>query len=186
MPLAACVAIFQNGKILLTKREDFEVWCLPGGGVEENESLPQSAIREAYEETGLKIQLTRLVGIYSRSMGERAIHSIVFAAEPIGGKLKPQVGEVIDMRYFAREEIDSLAFMADHHQRVIDAFDGVGGSAAWWHNAPWPDQAKNKQELYDLRDQSDLSRKAFYLQHFDQLKPGDGTLEVGKMKTDDQ
>lgn len=186
MPLAACVAIFQDDKVLLTKREDFEVWCLPGGGVEENESLPQSAIREAYEETGLEVQLTRLVGIYSRSMGKRTIHSAVFTAKPIGGTLKPQAEEVIDMCYFAREEIDGLTFMADHHQRIIDAFDGVGGSAVWWHNAPWPDQASNKWELYNLRDQSDLSRKEFYLQHVGQLKPGDGTLEVGNKKADDQ
>jgi ADP-ribose pyrophosphatase YjhB (NUDIX family) len=31
--LAVIVAVIENGKILLTKREDFEVWCLPGGGV---------------------------------------------------------------------------------------------------------------------------------------------------------
>ncbi len=119
-------------------------------------------------------------------MGARAIHTVVFAAEPTGGTLVPQAEEVIDMRYFAREEIDTLIFMADHHQRIIDAFDGVGDSATWWHDAPWPDQVSNKQELYALRDQSDLSRKAFYLHHFSQLKPGDGILEIGKKKTDDQ
>ena len=41
--LGVNVAIFQEGKVLLTKRVDFEVWCLPGGEVDEGESLAQAA-----------------------------------------------------------------------------------------------------------------------------------------------
>ncbi|NTU57100.1 MAG: NUDIX domain-containing protein, partial [Anaerolineales bacterium] len=44
--LAVNVAVIHEGKILLTKREDFETWILPSGGVEEGESLAQAAIRE--------------------------------------------------------------------------------------------------------------------------------------------
>ena len=40
--LAVIVAIIEDGKILLTKREDFEVWCLPGGGVEDGESVAEA------------------------------------------------------------------------------------------------------------------------------------------------
>jgi len=36
--LAVIVAVIEDGKVLLTKREDFEVWCLPGGGVEEGDA----------------------------------------------------------------------------------------------------------------------------------------------------
>ena len=64
--IAANVAVIQDGKILLTKREDFEVWCLPSGGVEDGESLAEAAIRETKEETGVDVELTRLVGVYSR------------------------------------------------------------------------------------------------------------------------
>ncbi len=62
--LGVTVAVIDEDRILLTKREDFEVWCLPGGGVDPGESVAQAAIREAREETGLEVQLTRLVGIY--------------------------------------------------------------------------------------------------------------------------
>ena len=41
--LGVNIAIFQDRKILLTKREDFEVWCLPGGAVDEGETIAQAA-----------------------------------------------------------------------------------------------------------------------------------------------
>jgi len=187
MSIATSVAIFQDDQILLTKREDFEVWCLPGGGVEDNESLAQAAIREAKEETGLDVQLTRLVGTYSRSFGASVIHSILFAATAIGGTLSPQPDEVIDMRFFKRDEVADLLLIADHAQRIADAFAGIGGSTAWWHDTPpFPDHVDSRQELYSMRDQSDQSRSEFYLTHFSQIKVGDGTLEVGYKKTDDQ
>ena len=40
--LGVNVAILEDGKILLTRREDFEVWCLPGGGVDDGESVAQA------------------------------------------------------------------------------------------------------------------------------------------------
>jgi 8-oxo-dGTP pyrophosphatase MutT (NUDIX family) len=64
--LAVIVAVIDDGKVLLTKREDFEVWCLPGGGVEDGESMAEAAIRETWEEAGIQVELTRLVGVYSR------------------------------------------------------------------------------------------------------------------------
>jgi ADP-ribose pyrophosphatase YjhB (NUDIX family) len=51
--LGVNIAVIQDGQILLTQREDFEVWCLPGGEVDACESIAQAAVREALEETGL-------------------------------------------------------------------------------------------------------------------------------------
>lgn len=178
MLLGTSVAIFKSGRILLTQREDFEVWCLPGGQVENGESLAQAAIREVREETGLDIRLTRLVGIYARQLGAEVIHNALFAAEPTGGALTPQPEEVIDLRFFSREEIVGLALMADHAQRITDAFNGVGGSAVWWHDWPWPESIDNHRDLYALRDASGLPRLTFYQKHFKTLKPGDGRLEI--------
>ena len=39
--LGVNIAIIQDGKVLLTKRRDFEVWCLPGGEVDAGETLAQ-------------------------------------------------------------------------------------------------------------------------------------------------
>lgn len=46
--VAVNVAVIYEGKILLTKREDFEVWCLPSGGVEKESRWHQRATGVAY------------------------------------------------------------------------------------------------------------------------------------------
>src|SRR3712207_1046342 len=94
--MGAAVAIIRDGRILLTKREDFEVWCLPGGHVDPGESVAAAAIREAREELGLEVRLTRLVGIYSKpNWPNGGMHIVVFAAERIGGALQPAADEVL-------------------------------------------------------------------------------------------
>ena len=65
MKVGVCVAIIRDERVLLTKRSDFEVWCLPGGHVDEGESIAQTAVRETAEETGLEVKLTFMIGLYS-------------------------------------------------------------------------------------------------------------------------
>jgi 8-oxo-dGTP pyrophosphatase MutT (NUDIX family) len=60
--LTVCVVVIQEGKVLLTLREDFRIWCLPSGGVEDGEDLVAAALRETKEETGLDVEIIRLVG----------------------------------------------------------------------------------------------------------------------------
>jgi len=43
----------QHNKVLLVKRKDVPVWVLPGGGVDENETIEEAAKRELFEETGI-------------------------------------------------------------------------------------------------------------------------------------
>src|SRR6266498_1956919 len=88
--LAVNVAVIHEGKILLTQREDSELWILPSGGVEDGESLAQAAIRETKEETALDVELTRLVGIYSRLGNCPPGTTVYFPAKQIGGKKKRQ------------------------------------------------------------------------------------------------
>jgi ADP-ribose pyrophosphatase YjhB (NUDIX family) len=85
--IAVINAILRDGKLLLTRREDFDVWCLPGGSLDPGEGLTKATRREAVEETGLQVVLTRLVGVYTRlSQNGRCIHLVVFAARPTGGR----------------------------------------------------------------------------------------------------
>ena len=176
--VAAIVAIIHDGKILLTRREDFEVRCLPGGGVEDGESLAEAAIREAKEETGLNVELTRLVGVYSRVGGMwNDMHAILFAAEPVGGVLKTQPGETIAVAYFPFDKIP-IELLFGHKQRIDDAIHQVTGIAVKQEmNMPANDRPSRK-ELYDLRDQSGLSRQDFYLNRVAQAETKE-IVEVG-------
>ncbi len=54
-----------RGWILLEKRSDCGLWGLPGGRIEPGESVEQAAVRETREETGLSVEIARLVGVYS-------------------------------------------------------------------------------------------------------------------------
>ncbi|MCZ6632626.1 MAG: NUDIX domain-containing protein [bacterium] len=180
--LGACVAVIESGKILLTQREDFEVWCLPGGHVESGESAAQAAVREAFEETGLKVELTQLIGVYFRNRGDDGIHIFSFLAKPVGGVLKPQLGEVIDVRYFDPNDLPDVLFWGQR-QRIQDVLDNLGGSAFRTQKIHWPfEENRTRQEIYDLRDQSGLSRYDFYVQHFGQAGAEQSQSEIGPVE----
>ena len=180
--LGACVAIIESGKILLTQREDFEVWCLPGGHVESGESAAQGAIREAFEETGLQVELTRLVGVYFRNRGDEDIHVFSFAARPVGGALKPQLDEVLDVRYFDLNNLPDILFWG-HRQRIQGTLDDTSGSAFCTQKIHWPfEKNLTREEIYDLRDQSGLSRYDFYVQHFGQPGAEQSQSEIGPVE----
>jgi ADP-ribose pyrophosphatase YjhB (NUDIX family) len=176
--LGVTVAIIEDDRILLTKREDFEVWCLPGGAVDDGESVAAAAVREAREETGLEVELTRLVGIYSRPRGWRSTHLILFAGRVVGGALRPDPHEVVEAAYFGLSGLPE-PLLAGHHQQILDALGGASGNA-WAYEIAWPFETNiTRQELYALRDRSGLSRQAFYTRHMVAVGSDAMTLEVG-------
>ena len=174
--LGVNIAIMQDGRILLTKREDFEVWCLPGGDVEDRETVAQAALREVREETGLVVELTRLVGAYSYpSLPRGGSHILLFVARPVGGTLKPSRSEVVDIRYFNPAELPEMLFIGTS-QEIRDALDGSAGGLARTYQAGWPfEPSMTRWDIYALRDRSGLSREAFYKNHF--RSPGDNDFK---------
>ena len=178
--LGVNISIIQNGKILLTKRENFEVWCLLGGAVDEGESVAQAAIREAREETGLEVELTRLIGLYSHPNASTFVgHIASFAARPVGGEYKADPGEVIEMGYFAPDEIPA-DLLVTHRRRIHDAFSGVGGGVAWSQEIEIPfDFEITRAEIYRQRDESGLSRRDFYFETLGRNTNPREILELG-------
>lgn len=165
--IAVNIAVIQDDKILLTQREDFETWILPSGGVEDGESVAQAALRETKEETGLDVELTRLVGIYFRKSGVFDNHIILFAAKPIGGKIKCQPGETIAVEWFPFNQIPGPLSIG-HKRRIEDVINDVGGGVCVTQELTLPNFPKvPRKELYALRDQSGLARQDFYLQTLD-------------------
>jgi 8-oxo-dGTP pyrophosphatase MutT (NUDIX family) len=64
-PSVSAVILDSRGRRLLQQRSDGGQWGLPGGSVEIGESLREAVIREVHEETGLRVAVGRLVGVYS-------------------------------------------------------------------------------------------------------------------------
>jgi len=171
------VAVFRDGKILLTKRDDYHVWCMPGGHMDPGETFPRAARREVQEETGLEVALTRLVGIYSRPRwGE--YHIVVFAGEVIGGVERKQPGEVTEIDLFGPDELPE-ALLIGQRQRINDAFSGKQGVCRLEEYALPFGHPMERHELYGLRDASGLSRQAFYHRYFSAIEGEGSVLEVG-------
>ncbi|WP_432561491.1 NUDIX domain-containing protein [Kineococcus sp. SYSU DK003] len=101
---AASVVVVQDGKVLMHRRRDTDRWSIPGGGMEPGESIKDTAIREAREETGYDVEVDRLVGVFSDpghvvafDDGEvRQQFSVCFAGHVVGGspRLSDETREV--------------------------------------------------------------------------------------------
>ena len=121
------IAIIQSEKILLTKRRDFPVWCIPGGHLAPKESVPNAAIREAKEETGLDVKITDFVGLYSMpNKWQDGSCEIILRGKPVGGKLFTSTDETTDAAYFSRDELPDNLIGWQYHQ-IDDVLSGKSG-----------------------------------------------------------
>jgi 8-oxo-dGTP diphosphatase len=109
--------IESEGGILLIQRAiepGYGRWTFPGGFVERGEVAEEAAARETLEETGLVIETTGIVGLYTY---ERQVPAIaVFAARATGGEPEP-LDETLDVKIFPRTGLpwSELAFPSTEH-----------------------------------------------------------------------
>jgi 8-oxo-dGTP pyrophosphatase MutT (NUDIX family) len=129
--LGCSAAIFdEQGRILLTKRSDNGQWCLPGGAVEPGETVAEACEREVLEETGLHVNVKRLVGVYSYADqlviypdgNKIQVVALHFEAEVKGGEAGLS-DEVSDIGYFSLEQMEGLEFLGRHKERVLDTYE---------------------------------------------------------------
>jgi ADP-ribose pyrophosphatase YjhB (NUDIX family) len=126
VPSANVVVVNDEGQILLIRRTDNGNIALPGGGMDLGESITQAAVREVKEETGLDVELTGLVGIYTNprhvieytSDGEvRQEFSIVFTARPTGGAPRPS-SESSEVVWSDPTEVAGMQMHRSMRQRI--------------------------------------------------------------------
>lgn len=121
---ASAFVMYEN-KLLLVKHHDLGKWVQPGGHIEKDETPEETAIRETYEETGVKITLLgkrfprendmiRPLGIMKNEHYPERMYDVFYAARPT--KDNPNLifnKESDNIGWFSREQLDKLDVFED-------------------------------------------------------------------------
>ncbi|WP_315120178.1 NUDIX domain-containing protein [uncultured Clostridium sp.] len=128
-PGVAIIIFDKDRRVLLQKRADVGLWGIPSGHVEPGESVMEAAIREVKEETGLNINITRLIGVYSDPKSQvfkypdgHVTHFVTtyFEGEVIDGQLSCSSPETLKLEYFNTDNLPSN-ILPMHPQWLNDA-----------------------------------------------------------------
>jgi len=113
LPSAAVIIHDEQMRLLLCLHRDKNLWVAPGGLIEPGEQPADAAVRETWEETGLLVELIGLLGVYGGSdllidypNGDKAAYiGTIFRGRIVGGRIRPDGDETLDVRYFTKEEL---------------------------------------------------------------------------------
>jgi len=114
---ASAIISNEENEILLEKRKDCNLWGIPGGRLEPGESIVDACTREFLEETGLKIDIVGLVGIYTgpkkgfllREYPDALVQviDIVLRGERVSGELIVS-DESYELHYFSQNDLPAM------------------------------------------------------------------------------
>jgi 8-oxo-dGTP diphosphatase len=115
--IGAFAVIFDpQGRVLLCHRRDMDMWNLPGGGLEGSELPTEAVLREVREETGLEVEIERLLGVYGKNDKDLVF---TFECRVVGGQLTT-TDESDEYGYFTLDQIP-LNTSPKHVERIRDA-----------------------------------------------------------------
>lgn len=139
VPAAGVLAVDDKGRVLLQRRRDTGQWAIPMGRMELGETPAECAVRETFEETGVLVEPTGLLGIYSdpgyivayddhddpTRYGEvRQEFEITLIGRPVEGE--PIANEEADaVRWFRPAELAGLDIHPRMRQQISDYLAGV-------------------------------------------------------------
>lgn len=129
-PKATVGAIVGNddGELLLMQRADSGVWLYPTGWADVGYSPAEVAVKEVWEETGIKTEVVSMLGVYDgMRLGFTRIplYSIVFHLRAIGGELKPHPLECADVGFFSEDNLPDPMYGSERW--VPRAFAAIRG-----------------------------------------------------------
>lgn len=139
VPAAGILAVDDTGRLLLQRRRDTGQWAIPMGKMELGETPTQCAVRETFEETGVRVEPLGLLGIYSDPAyivayddhtdptvyGEvRQEFEITLHGRPLDGTPTAN-DEASDVRWFTPAELDALDIHPRMRQQLADYLAGL-------------------------------------------------------------
>jgi 8-oxo-dGTP pyrophosphatase MutT (NUDIX family) len=132
VPAAGVLAVDHAGRLLLQRRRDTGQWAIPMGKQELGETVAQCAVRETEEETGVRVEVTGLLGIYSdpghvvlyTSDGEtRQEYEIILLGRPVSGEPAAN-DEASAAGWFTAAELDALDIHPTQWRQLRNWLDG--------------------------------------------------------------
>ena len=130
--LGANAIITCNGKLLLEKRRDSDIWGLVGGGVKKYETEAQAMAREVYEELGIRVpkEQFRKLKVYGEpgriaAYRDGSIWRMVIVVFGLDLEEEPKMtisSESKDLRFFSKEEIKDIEIVITHSDIVEELF----------------------------------------------------------------
>jgi ADP-ribose pyrophosphatase YjhB (NUDIX family) len=129
---ATGILIIDN-KLLIVKQkvDDNRNWSLPGGRVENNETITEGLERELLEETGIIIKCDKLLYLCERiNKDERYLH-ITFLANKIGGEIRLPTNEydlnpINDVKFVDCNKLIEYGFSRKFQDLVLNGFENAG------------------------------------------------------------
>ncbi len=134
LPSVTVLVFNPSGEVLLVRHSNYNVWVAPGGMVEVDESPASAAHREMEEETGCRVELQGIVGVYGgpnfrvhyQNGDEVAYVMTVFEGLIIGGNLQADGQETLETRFFTHAETQEIKTGAWLPEVLRDAFARKG------------------------------------------------------------
>jgi 8-oxo-dGTP diphosphatase len=116
---AATIVLNEHGELLLIKGPR-RGWEMPGGQVEEGESLKEAALRETREESGIEVEITKFCGIFQNV--NESICNTLFLAKPAGGTMTTS-DESLEVGFFPIEEALEMVTFTNFRERIRCCLD---------------------------------------------------------------
>ncbi|WP_379151139.1 NUDIX hydrolase [Paenibacillus sp. sgz5001063] len=99
--VTAAVVVMNDRNEILLKYGPERGWEIPGGRVEEGESLSAAAVRETKEETGIDVEIIKFCGFFQNV--KESVCNNLFIGKPVGGEFRTS-DESLEVRYYSIDE----------------------------------------------------------------------------------
>ena len=137
LPSVTILAFNSSGEVLLVRHSNYNVWVAPGGMIEVDESPASAAHREMKEETGCRVELQGIVGVYGgpnfrvhyQNGDDVAYVMTVFEAQIVGGHLEPDGQETLEAKFFTYADTQEIQTGNWLPEVLRDAFARKGNEA---------------------------------------------------------
>jgi ADP-ribose pyrophosphatase YjhB (NUDIX family) len=123
--------VVEGDQVLLVRVHGGPYWLLPGGGVKRGESLAAAALREVHEETGCRVAIERLLGMYLSCAEHKSEHIAIFVARPLSAPAPRWNCEIAEAHFFPLSDLPARLF-PEARARLDDYLAQRWGMVGTW------------------------------------------------------